>query len=88
MSERLIRVQLPRWWSEQFDDGTAYGYTDAVDTCCCSCQRCWYVEIELDPDESYFSDVPYEGYFAVADLIVVNEDNEPIPFTGVEIGNV
>jgi hypothetical protein len=64
-SKRLIKVKMPRWWTDQAADDTSYivGYTDGKDTYCASAIPCWYVSVPA---------FEYEGYFGKEDLEVVD----------------
>ena len=54
-----VSVLTPPWW----DAGKRYiGFTDAVDSYCCSPAVCWYVVVPL---------LGYEGYFHRADLVLL-----------------
>lgn len=55
-------VLTPAWW----DGGQRHiGYTDGVDTYCCSATRCWFVRVPS---------VGYEGYFNVSDLTEIEPE--------------
>ena len=62
MSKNKYRVQLPLWFTE---GEVVFGFTDKVNTCCCSAEICWFVEV---PEYNY------SGYFKVKDLEEVNNE--------------
>ena len=55
-------VKMPLWWTEGERD--VLGYTDAVDTYCCSLYPAWFV---------YVPRYDYSGYFSPKDLLIQNK---------------
>lgn len=73
----LLKVRLPSWWTEV--DFAVFGYTDALDTFCCSAIAAWWVVVggPFQPQSEEIFDFEYEGYFAKHDL-------QPIPMADHE----
>jgi len=58
-----IKVIMPKWWHEE--DKKVIGFTDCINTYCCSSSPSWYVSVP---------DLDYEGYFNIKDLILQNKE--------------